>query len=330
MTEPTAFAPSSDKQPCAAERGPTVPAPPDPDAPPEFPCLALAEAGTRSKPEVGTDTLRRIYLDVALPHLRAEPPRGAVYRLFGAIGRTYSWVDVPVAGGDGYAVLGSHRRCDLVLADDFDIGYRHLAAVLVRLFEDDPDSRVLRLIDLRTGVPIFVHDDRPRSSVDAPFAVRVGHHVICGLPATPGAAANDAGAVAAAGDDLRAFQAHGPQSPPSSLVDASPSHIRLTVQREGLGASVELPTQALDDGIIIGRALNCFDGGLRRVLDDSAISGTHLLLLRDWDEILGFDLCATNGTRVAGQRVRRHRFTDDEPAVELGKRVTLSITSLKG
>ena len=333
MIEPPVSVPPPDTQARAAERGPTVPAPPDPDAPPACPCFTLGEMSARGEPElpgVDVDTMRRIYLDLALPHLRLDPPGGPGYRLLQAVGRTFSWADIPLAGGEGYAVLGSHRRCDLVLTDDVAISPRHLVAVLVRLFEDDPDSRVLRLIDLGTGVPILLNDNRPRPSVDAPFAVRVGRHVICGLPVAPAAAANDPGA--AGGDELGADRERvpAPLSPPDSCVSGSPTRVRLTVQRDSLGASVELPMQALDNGIVLGRALHCFDDGLGRVLDDGAVSGTHLLVLRDGADVLAFDLCSTNGTRLAGQRVRRHRFTDAEPAIELGKKVVLSITCLKG
>ncbi len=88
-----------------------------------------------------------------------------------------------------------------------------------------------------------------------------------------------------------------------------------------MGASVEIPVEALDAGVLLGRALNCFDGGLRRIFCD-AVSRAHVLLLRDHDDVYAFDLCTTNGTRVAGRRIRRFKLSPDGAALELGKKVT--------
>ncbi len=87
-----------------------------------------------------------------------------------------------------------------------------------------------------------------------------------------------------------------------------------------MGASVELPVDALDAGVLLGRALNCFDGGLRRIFCE-AISRAHVLLVHDRDDVFAFDLCSTNGTRVGGQRIRRHRLSDAGSTLELGKKV---------
>ncbi len=116
-----------------------------------------------------------------------------------------------------------------------------------------------------------------------------------------------------------------PSAPVSQIQDllgpsASPNHIRVTLERGGMGASVELPSDALDTGVLLGRALNCFDGGLRRIFCE-AISRAHVLLVRDTDGVFAFDLCSTNGTRVAGQRIRRYRLTDGGTTLELGKKV---------
>ena len=124
MTEPPVPVPPSE-QARLAERGPTVPAQTEPGAPRDPPRLALGaedEGGEPERPRVDVDTLRRVYLDLALPLLSAEPPTVAGYRLLRVLGRRYSWIDVPIVGGECYAVLGSHRDRDLVLTDDVGSG----------------------------------------------------------------------------------------------------------------------------------------------------------------------------------------------------------------
>src|SRR5262249_14178834 len=100
------------------------------------------------------------------------------------------WVDVRI-GGDGYAVLGSHDRCDLVLSSDSGIWLRHMVAICVRL---EDDSVGLRLIDLKTDLPFFLDDDTPQWSVTAsgPFAMRLGPRLVCGFPIGPATAAEPA------------------------------------------------------------------------------------------------------------------------------------------
>ena len=123
--------------------------------------------------------------------------------------------------------------------------------------------------------------------------------------------------------DLAQFIASAPVSQIHDLLGPSSStnHVRVTLERGGMGASVELPTEALDAGVLLGRALNCFDGGLRRIFCE-AISRAHVLLVRDHDDVFAFDLCSTNGTRVAGQRIRRYRLSDAGSTLELGKKVS--------
>jgi hypothetical protein len=78
--------------------------------------------------------------------------------------------------------------------------------------------------------------------------------------------------------------------------------------REGHSASLDLPAADIEAGVLIGRSERCTDGGLRRVLDGN-ISRVHVLLLREGDDVIAFDLCSTQGTYENGAVVRRHRFT---------------------
>jgi hypothetical protein len=323
----------------------------------EAPPAASGDAAASERPRVDLETMRAVF-GRARDLMPEEPPareRVQGYRLVRVLDRNISWVDVRI-GGEGYAVLGSHDRCDLVLSGDSGIWLRHMAAICVRL---DDDSVGLRLIDLKTDLPFFLEDETPRWSVIAsgPFAMRLGRHVVCGFPIGPLSADDSASgspprAAPAARRDLDAaatgiletgltrapvegnvipvrapneITAFLPSAPVSQIQDLigpnpSPQHVRVTLERGGMGASVELPVDALDAGILLGRALNCFDGGLRRIFCE-AISRAHVLLLRDHGDVFAYDLCSTNGTRVAGQRIRRHRLSDAGTTLELGKKV---------
>jgi len=331
-----------------------------------WPPVAAAQGsdGGNEHPRVDLETMRGIFARARDLAPEGPPAVGRVqgYRLVRVLDRNISWVDIRISG-DGYAVLGSHDRCDLVLSSDAGVWLRHLAAICVRL---EDDSVGLRLIDLKTDLPFFLDDDTPRWSVLArgPFAMRLGRHVVCGFPI--GAAATDNARVDGAGPrapspdargDARGKDIHAtgvletgmsfggavavlsaasppavnelttflPGVPVSQIQDllgpnAASDRIRVTLERGGMGASVELPAAALEAGVLLGRALNCFDGGLRRIFCE-AISRAHVLLVQDRGEIFAFDLCSTNGTRVGGQRIRRHRLDEAGATLELGKKV---------
>lgn len=313
-------------------------------------------------PQVDVETMHRIFA-----RARDFDPRGPItrervegFRLVRAVDRNTAWVDVRIHG-DGYAVLGSHDRCDLVLGGDAGVWLRHLAAICVRLADG---SVGLRLIDLKTDLPFFLEDDAPRWSVLAtgPFAMRLGRHVVCGFPigsadAGPSRSSHEhrpfepvpevrlrrgeatattaieTMALPASVDGApvvelpRQIAAFTPSAPVSQIHDllassASAEHVRVILERGGMGASVDLPLDALDNGILLGRALNCFDGGLRRIFCES-VSRAHVLLLRDHEAVFAYDLCTTNGTRVGGQRIRRHRLADSGASLELGKKVVM-------
>jgi FHA domain len=334
----------------------------------DSPAAAHSSDGGNERPRVDLETMRSIYARARDLLPEGPPPRERIqgFRLVRVLDRNISWVDIRI-GGDGYAVLGSHDRCDLVLSSDAGVWLRHLAAICVRL---EDDSVGLRLIDLRTDLPFFLDDDTARWSVLArgPFAMRLGRHVVCGFPIGPASGESAAVAPAAATplgmpvaapllanrirdahetgvletgisfggvadarsvavvpgpNELSNFVASAPVSQIQDLMGAStsPNHVRVTLERGGMGASVELPTEALEAGVLLGRALNCFDGGLRRIFCE-AISRAHVLLVRDHDDVFAFDLCSTNGTRATGQRIRRYRLSDAGSTLELGKKVT--------
>lgn len=324
-------------------------------------------------PMVGVEAMRAVYARARDLVPDVSPPRDRVqgYRLVRVFERNISWVDIHV-GGDGYAVLGSHDRCDLVLGSDSGIWLRHLVATCARL---DDGTVGLRLIDLKTNVPFFLEDDTPQWSVTAsgPFAMRLGRHVVCGFPIGPAlsssssssvdgdrhstgpghivdeparivdraidtgllASDHDSSMTSAPSRSIGSVPAPARREPITSFLPSAPvsqihdligpsvssNHIRVTLERGGMGASVELPSEALDAGVLLGRALNCFDGGLRRIFCE-AISRAHVLLIRDRDGVYALDLCSTNGTRVTGRRIRRQILSDEGATLELGKKVT--------
>ncbi len=283
---------------------------------------------TDASPWPDLDTMRDIHARARLlaPDAPQECAQG--YRLIAVRDRHIAWVDIRLRR-DGYAVLGSHARCDLVLAADADVWRRHLAVIAVRLEDGGLGAR---LIDLKTGVPFFVDDDTPRHSAltRGRFAMRLGRYVVCGVPVT----FHDAVWWGTAnGNAVQAMPVVDPACfslPFQHRGTTSRAQSRLTLERGSVGAVVEVSAEALDEGIILGRARNCFDAGFDRVLSDGAISGVQVLLLRTGVELFAYDLCSTNGTRAAGRRVRRHRITSAEPTLELGKMVTLKITCLEG
>jgi hypothetical protein len=100
---------------------------------------------------------------------------------------------------------------------------------------------------------------------------------------------------------------------PAFLTDVAPpssrtTFARLTLVREGHSATIHLPAPDLEGGVLIGRSERCADGGLRRVLDGN-ISRVHVLLLREGDDVVAFDLCSTQGMYLDGRSVRRHRLS---------------------
>jgi hypothetical protein len=309
-------------------------------------------APTPDGPKISRETMRAVYERARelVPEMPIAPQDVRGYRLLRALDGNVSWVDIRV-GGDGYAVLGSHDRCDLVLGDDAGIWLRHLVAGCVRL----PDGSIgVRMIDLKTDIPFYLEDDAPQWSVTAsgPFAIRLGRHVICGFPlgeasvhgTEPEAGGVTFGVAASVAVPAQTFPSMVridtpqpgrrragepftivPSAPVSQIQDligpsSSPNHVRVTLERGGMGASVEIPAAALEAGVLLGRALNCFDGGLRRIFCD-AVSRAHVLILADQGEVFALDLCTTNGTRVAGRRIRRYRLANEGATLELGKKV---------
>ena len=326
---------------------PTIPAPADPDAPPELlrPQRLRLPARDGEHGHVDADGMRGVLREAFTFMSHEPPPRAEGYRLVDVLGRHVSWLDVPADPASGYAVLGAHMRCDLVLAEDTSISSRHVAAIVVRL----EDARLgLRVIDLRTDQPPFFDDGTLRRSALArgPFAMRVGRHVVCGFPIAPRGAPNGALPHGADGAHQGATNSPGHTSEepapasgryavgallaaPSGLGDPSAAgHFRLTMahwrsRRWCTGTSAEVPLAELDEGVILGRVRGCLDAG--GVCSD-AVSRPHLLLLLEHGHLFAFDLASSNGTRVSGDRIRRFCIPERGAAIELGKQLMLVVS----
>jgi hypothetical protein len=311
------------------------------------------------QPRIDVAAMHRA-LSTAEAVMALNPPEASNlegYRLFRVSGGDVAWLDLPADSG-AYAVFGSHPRCDVKFAPGDDVCVRHLVATCSTL----PDGGFgLRLMDLQTSIPFFVDDDVPRRSIVAsgPLLVRIGKHVVGGLPVGPRASAK-ALQVSSCGmsepphrlDSVseRAVQSSAPPPmaegittshrfargeishitsvrPVSHIEElmmprAKAGYVRLTLQASDRTAAVDVLEKALDDGVLLGRADNCLDRGLRAVLS-THISRTHLLLLRDAGQIMALDLCSTNGTRHAGQKVRRVAVPAEGVALTLGPELTL-------
>ena len=226
--------------------------------------------------------------------------------VFGVYGQTVV-VQFLAASADDYFVFGRHLACDVILDADPSVSLRHLLARAIRL---DDGSVALRLLDLMTPLPLVLADGSMQRSVVAtgPFAVGIGAYVIGGIP-------TDVHRYETRGGPYRA---PAPVDPAERLPRAALTEIpawsgqgaaRVTLSRGGRIVSTQLDEGTLENGVLIGRAGRCLDGGLRSVLSPS-ISRVHLMLLRDGAEDVAIDLGSTQGTYAqdVGGRLRMMRL----------------------
>ncbi|EYF04343.1 FHA domain-containing protein [Chondromyces apiculatus] len=319
------------------------------------------------RPRIDVATMQRA-MSTAEAVLSLNPPPNPDlegYRLFRVSGGDVTWFDMP-SDGNAYAVIGSHPRCDVRFTAGDDVSVRHLVATCCTL----PEGNVgLRLMDLQTGIPFFVDDDIPRRSivVSGPLLVRVGKHVIGGLPVGPRTSSKPVRVSSCGMTDDEGPRALGSESldpgaehpegkahsvialpitsgattshrfgreishitsvrPVAHIEDLAPrardGYVRITLQSYDRSAAVELAEHVLEQGVLLGRADNCLDRGLRAVLS-THISRTHLLLLREGRDIFALDLCSTNGTRQGGHRIRRVNIPAEGAAITLGPELTM-------
>jgi FHA domain len=252
------------------------------------------------------------------------------YGLYWIRGREWGSLALPAKRG-AYAILGRHTSCDGVMPHDPDLSLRHLLASALPL---DDGALGLRLLDLRGSLPFYLDDHSPRRSifVTGPAAVRLGRYALIGLPTGGDAPPKELPAPAIEDAPRAPRFSRGPRFtsritvlPPLTGIeqmkvaanDASGAFARITLEGAGRSASIELSEAELDRGVLIGRADKCTDRGLRSVLNEG-ISRSHLLVLREGDEVYAFDTGSTQGTYARGERVRCARLPKEGAELLLG------------
>jgi hypothetical protein len=250
-----------------------------------------------------------------------------------------------------HLIVGRHRACDIVLARDAELSLRHLLIVPAS------SASALRVLDLRASLPMFLDDDQPQRSLHAlgPFALRVGRYVLGGFPVGPGVAAPPSVLppplrLDATGSSPRAPSSSEPsRSLPSaggpyraasrrakneSVVTTMPRAITMIEQygadradavgllgaaRRGEKVRVAIGQSDLARGVLVGRAEQCTDHGLRPLLT-IRVSRVHAVVIEVDGQTMLYDCASTNGTVSGGRRIRSMALGADSPVFQLAGR----------
>lgn len=243
-------------------------------------------------------------------------------------------------------VAGSHPLCDARI-DDPCVEQRH---VLVRSSELDDGCPLLSILDLHTSTGFFLSDGSSQRSIDAtgPVVVCIGGYAIVALPS--GASHDEE--MPAPVTEHRGESPYRIAAPRSVLADLPPaaqaladvpvkSVSRITLlpnivdfastsspskndgeiyeltMTGGRGSRlIRLSGLDLRRGVLVGRSLNC-DPVLRAIVD-MGISRGHLLLMKDRNGVVGFDLASTQGSFTFGKRMRAIEMSDHGTTVTIG------------
>ncbi|WP_236605845.1 FHA domain-containing protein [Sandaracinus amylolyticus] len=270
----------------------------------------------------------------------------AAYRLFWTGRGENGFRDFALAR-DAHLIVGRHSACDVVLAGDAELSLRHLLIVPAHV----EGGAGLRLVDLQGSMPMHLDDDSAQRSLLAqgPFAVRLGRYVIGGFPIGAGQPSPphdlprservDASSIDAASQDVSASVSHG-HGPyreaavgrsrtvitalprPITMVEeiasasAAPDAVGLLgAARDGERARITVGRRALGAGVLVGRADKC-DAGLKALLT-IRVSRVHAVVIEIDGRVMLYDCASTNGTMVAGRRVRSVELDGDAPVVQL-------------
>jgi hypothetical protein len=236
------------------------------------------------------------------------------------------------------AIVGRHDRCDLHLPENADLALRQLAVILspVHDWRRGASEVTFRILDLRTADGMVDESGRPLRALrsEGPAIVRCAGYVVYALPVGDPtdwpASASDAWAympervyfdeltrvpdasisrpIAASNPHQTkvVFRVPGPRDTAMQLVTNGDLAGRLAIQGPWGRGVIEVGTQALHEGILLGRYARCDAHGL---CSDDSLSRVHALLLQVDDRLLVIDIASTNGTR----EVDRH----DAPVIEL-------------
>jgi hypothetical protein len=253
-----------------------------------------------------------------------------------------------------FVVVGRHSACDLRLGRDDSISLRHM---VISAHRRGNELRV-RLLDLGTDAGMVTEDGQRCLSLGADGAafVGLGPYQLFALPTGAlaplpwGATAADTWAAIpervyldrrAAGASLdRAprvrLVGRGDRRSIATLILDPPTALR--AHRLAPGArgpragrlrlcvgpaseSYDVHAADLERGLLVGRYDRCAFGA-----EDDRLSRVHLLLVRDGDACWAVDTASSNGTTVAGVRIRQQRLVA-EIDLCLARTITLLWTS---
>lgn len=252
-------------------------------------------------------------------------------------------------GGDAFAIVGRHTKCSVVLGDDPFLSLRHL---LVRAYPLPSAGAAIRIVDLQTGIGFRLPDGSRHTSIvaEGPLALGIGAYALVILPpetredALPQALpAPDIRPESARGDRARPAQDGGPYRanalplnrasritslpqpimvgeilPPALGRLAHGGSYALTLERDGRSATVQLSLDDLSRGVIVGRSDKCHSEALRRITDVNT-SRTHVLVVREGEAIVAYDLASTQGTFDAKTPIWRRVMPEAGQALFLGR-----------
>ncbi|MFT3769399.1 MAG: FHA domain-containing protein [Minicystis sp.] len=216
----------------------------------------------------------------------------------------------------GALVIGRHSQCGLRLHAE-SISLRHLA-VLVRFEDERP---VVRIWDLRTGVPFVTEDQQANEAVmaDGPLYLALDGYAIWIVPAGVRLPRDpEAAWLALPGRSFLERRAPGPRpaaelprvpppmhdsttlvtrlGPPLLIGEGDEPEIGWGEIRLACGGRKEkriVSAERLEQGVLIGRYERC---GLVFPTTEP-ISRVHLLLVRIGAEVWAIDTASTNGVR---------------------------------
>jgi FHA domain len=252
---------------------------------------------------------------------------------------------------DAFSVVGRHTQCGVVLRDDPFVALRQL---LVRSIALPSGGVALRVLDLHTALGFTLTDGSRQTSIfaEGPVAVGVGEYALVALPtetredqlpddlplpevAMPAGVRDQ---IAAMENAMSPYRVNGRRERnrssritlmPRLVMMGEPLPPRLgrlatggswgvTLERDGRSATLSLSEEDLAGGVLIGRSEKCHAETLRRITDHNT-SRVHVLVLREGEHVVAYDLASTQGTYVNGQPARRVQLSEAGTLLLLGR-----------
>lgn len=280
------------------------------------------------------------------------------------VGYRLYWMSDTVLGShdvharpSGYAVIGRHGSCDVVIDDERVVSLRH---VLVRAASLDDGFPVLSVLDLQTTAGFELSDGSRQRSVAAtgPVVFRIGTHSLVALPSSGRYSEELPVPVVERGElaPHRVAAVPIPRAPagrapvqeseaPRSRITLLPHSVDLSQRRsavpvwsseprtptgEGYEVILESRTPAgvtLEAGVRLSKAdleHGVLIGRADKCVDEGlrailgdTISRVHVLLIREKGACHLYDVASLVGTYASGERVRCVALDDAGSTVQL-------------